>query len=91
MGHKQLEFEKVHWKFRDQHGGILRNKRRGRKARPLTAKAPVHLVFKIDRRKIKKGFRSPLGFAICNQVIKRYAKRFFVKIDQLAINGDHIH
>ncbi|MBC7743458.1 MAG: transposase [Bdellovibrionaceae bacterium] len=91
MGHKQLEFEKVHWKFRDQHGGVLRNKRRGRKARPLTTKAPVHLVFKIDRRKIKKGFRSPHGFAICNQVIKRYAKRFFIKIDQLAIAGDHIH
>ena len=32
-GHtKQFAFEKVSAKFRDSHGGILRNQRRGRKA-----------------------------------------------------------
>ncbi|MBC7419659.1 MAG: hypothetical protein H7328_02930 [Bdellovibrio sp.] len=92
MGHqRQFAFEKVNYKFQDSHGGVLRNKRRGRKARPLSTKQAIHLVFKIDRSKIKRGFRSPLGFHICNSVIKRYAKRFFVKIDQLAICGDHIH
>ncbi len=95
MGHggNQLSFTAIQLrgKFRDSHGGVLRRKRRGRKARPLSTKAALHLVFKIDRSKIKKGFRSPLGFRICNYVIKRYAKMFFVKIDQLAICGDHIH
>ena len=96
MGHgrsKQMFFkgEKIHYKFKDQHGGELRKKRRGRKARPLSTKDPIHLVFKADRTKLKKGFRSPLGFHICNSVIKKYAKRFFVKIDQLSVNGDHIH
>ncbi len=95
MGHsglkKQLAFEKVNYKLSDSHGGDLRKKRRGRKARPLSTKQAIHLVLKIDRKKIKRGFRSPLGFVICNSVIKRYSKRFFVKIDQLAICGDHIH
>lgn len=87
----QRSFDKPHWQFRYTHGGILRRKRHGRKARPLATKSAIHLVFKIDRQKLKKGFRSPLGFQICNTVIKTYANRFFVKIEQLAICNDHIH
>ena len=91
MGHKQLSFEKKLDRYGDCHGGEHRKKRLGRKARPLSTRQAIHLVFKIERAKIKKGFRSPVGFKICSEVIKQYAKRFFVKIDQLSINGDHIH
>jgi len=55
MGHqkqnhnqKQFDFTKPNWQFRYNHGGNLRNKRRGRTARPLSTKAPIHLVFKTD-------------------------------------------
>lgn len=88
---QQQQFGKTHWQFRYNHGGVLRKKRRGRGARPLATKAPVHLVLKVDRAKIVKGFRSPLGFKICQTVIQTYASRFYVKIEQLAICGDHIH
>lgn len=94
MGHKkskQLQFLDSHWKFRYHHGGLLRNKRRGRKARPLSTKAPLHLVFKTERKHLQKGLRSPLGFFIIQKVIKKYAARFFVKVEQLSINHDHIH
>lgn len=88
---QQQQFDKTHWQFRYSHGGVLRKKRKGRQARPLTTKTPVHLVLKVDRAKIAKGFRSPLGFKICQTVIRTYAGRFYVKIEQLAICNDHIH
>ena len=91
MGHKQQSFEKTFGKFRYNHGGILRQKRRGRGARPLSTKNAIHLVFKARRSRLRRGFRSPLGFHICQSVIRRYAKRFFVKIEQQAICADHIH
>lgn len=92
MGHqKQFQFQKTHWQFRYNHGGILRNKRRGRKARPLSTKAPIHLVFKTERKSLRRGgLRSPLGFYLINYVIKKYLKRFFVKVEQLSINHDHL-
>jgi REP element-mobilizing transposase RayT len=87
----QLSLIKSHWKFRYSHGGSLRNHRLGRGARPLSTKEPLHLVFKGNRSLMRRGYRSPLGFQICNAVIKKYAKKFFVQIEQQAICGDHIH
>jgi REP element-mobilizing transposase RayT len=95
MGHtrdfKQFSFENIPWKFRFNHGGILRNKRRGRKQRPLSSREPIHLVFKANNKSLRRGLRSPLGFAICQKVLRIYAKKFFIKIEQQAICGDHIH
>jgi len=89
--HKQFDFVKPNWPFRYNHGGTLRNKRRGRTARPLSTKAPIHLVFKTDIQCLRRGLRSPLGFKIVNQTIQKYAQRFFVKVEQVSINNDHIH
>ena len=89
--HKQFDFNKPNWQFRYNHGGTLRNKRRGRTARPLSTKAPIHLVFKTDIKSLRRGLRSPLGFKIVNQTIQKYARRFFIKVEQISINHDHIH
>jgi len=98
MGHqkqnqtqKQFDFNKPNWQFRYNHGGTLRNKRRGRTARPLSTRAPIHLVFKTDMKSLRRGLRSPLGFQIVNQTILEYARRFFIKVEQVSINHDHIH
>jgi REP-associated tyrosine transposase len=48
-------------------------------------------VFKADKQTYKKGLRSPLGFAITQRVLKKYSRRFFVKLEQVAICQDHIH
>lgn len=55
MGHKQLSFGKNHWKFRYNHGGALRQKRRGRLARPLSTRSAIHLVFKAQRSNLRRG------------------------------------
>ena len=72
-------------------GGDLRNQAAGRKARKLTTKNLHHAVFKIQRRALPKGLRSPRNFTTVNAVIRQYARRFLIRIDQLAIQSDHIH
>ena len=96
MGHTrgvstQFSIAKKYTKNKYSFGGVLRNTRRGRKSRPLSTRSAIHLVFKVDKTKIRKGLRSLIGFKICQKTIKTYSKRFFVKIEQLAICGDHIH
>jgi REP element-mobilizing transposase RayT len=87
----QLHLIRTHTKNRYAHGGELRKTRAGRGSRPLSTISSLHLVFKANRHMMRLGYRSPLGFKICNSVIKRYAKRFFVKIEELAICSEHIH
>ena len=90
---KQLSLiKKTHWKFYCSHGGILRKKRLGRLARPLSKKEPLHLVFKANRLVLReKSFRGIRSYRVCLRLIKRYAKRFCIRIDQCSIQGDHIH
>ena len=89
---KQLSLFPSLGKFQYNHGGVLRQKRRGRKQRPLSSKATVHLVFKARREVLKESsFRGRKSFSLSQQILKKYARRFFVKIEQLSIQGDHIH
>lgn len=88
----QMSFISSHQKYKTSYGGTLRQKRLGRRQRPLSRKAPLHLVFKAHRKLLKeKSFRGPRSFQLCQSLIKRYARRFFVRVDQFSIQGDHIH
>lgn len=92
MGHKQKSFFKTNWTHKFSHGGTLRNKRAGRGFRPLSKNDPLHLVFKAHRAVLCEGsLRGYRSRRICISVMKRYAKRFFVKIEQYSVQGDHIH
>lgn len=89
---KQLSFTKTKTYFQFNHGGALRNLRAGRGVRPLSVKEPLHLVFKINKNVLKtKSLRTPFVFKLCSLVIEKYAKHFFIKIEQVSINNDHIH
>ena len=89
---KQSCFFKTSSQHRFSYGGVLRNKRSGRGTRPLSTKEPLHLVFKVNREKLRhQSLRSPQGFALVSTIIKKYAGRFRVKIEQLSIQSNHIH
>jgi REP element-mobilizing transposase RayT len=89
---KQTSFIKNNWNFRYKHGGELRKKRKGRFHRPLSTKAPHHVVFKLHKSKLKhSSLRSSQSFLLSQKIIRKYAKKFFVKIEQLSIQHDHIH
>ena len=93
MGHtKQTSFFKTNWKHKFAGGGELRKKRRGRLQRPLSTKEPLHLVFKADKNRLKsRSFRSSRNFKLVNAIIQTYSKRFFIKIEQISIQSNHIH
>lgn len=88
IGHKNKPWSKG---VSLSHGGSLRQKRKGRRFRPLSTRNPVHLVLKANRFHMRTGFRSSLAHQIVLKIIKRYAKMFFIKVEQIAICGDHCH
>jgi REP element-mobilizing transposase RayT len=89
---KQTSIFQSHWQHRFSHGGALRNQRAGRGARPLSTKDPLHLVLKIHRESLGRGsLRSPQRMKLISQLVQKYSRKFFVKIEQITIQGDHLH
>ncbi len=90
---KQQTFSAVqkHWKFRYCHGGSLRRSSLGRGARPLSSRDPIHLVFKVNKSAIRGGLRGPRTFSLINNLLRKYSRKFFVRVEQYSVQGDHIH
>ena len=79
-------------KLNFSHGGELRKKRKGRGPRPLSAKEPIHVVFKVAPHRLRhKSLRAPQSFKSILEIIEKYAKHFAVKIEQLSVQNDHVH
>lgn len=89
---KQTSFFSSSGVHRFSHGGELRKKKLGRGRRPLSAKEPLHAVFKVARVCLRqKSLRAPQSFKLVLKIIEKYAKHFAVKIEQLSLQNDHIH
>ncbi len=88
---QKFAFEKIHWKHRFSHGGVLRNSRKGRGARPLSGKEPLHLVLKVNKECVRWGLRTYRRYFLIQKIVDRYARKLFVKIEQISIQNDHIH
>ena len=88
---QQNLFGKTHWQHRFSYGGTLRQCQAGRGARTLSCREPLHLVLKAKREKILPGFRTYKRFALIHFILRQYAAHFFVKIEKISIQGDHIH
>jgi REP element-mobilizing transposase RayT len=93
MGHaKQTSFFKTNGQHSLTHGGSLRRVRAGRGVRPLSTKEPLHVVFKVRRERLRHGgLRHGVTYTRIQQIVRRYAKKFFVKVEQITIQGDHCH
>jgi REP element-mobilizing transposase RayT len=64
----------------------------GRGQRPLSTKEPLHVVFKVNRSVLRhKTLRTPMGRALIHNIVYKYGKKFFVKIEQISVQGDHCH
>ncbi len=89
---KQTSFLTSKTNHQFSHGGELRSKRAGRGQRPLSTKEPLHVVFKVNKSTLKlKTLRGPKEFRCLHQILKKYAQRFLVKIEQISVQNDHIH
>jgi len=91
MSQAQMHLFRTAWQHRLCHGGELRKSSHGRGARPLSSKCALHLVFKINRSAVKLGLRHPRNFRLVNEVIRQYRRKFFVKVEALSLQADHIH
>ena len=88
---KQQSFEKISWRHRYSHGGSLRQERAGRSARPLSSRDSLHLVFKANREVVRGGFRQSRRFAVIHHLVQKYKFKFYVKVEQISVQGDHLH
>ncbi len=89
---RQLLISSTHFSTGDRHGGLLRKKRKGRTSRPLSKKEPLHLVFKAHRHLIREcSFRGTRSFRLIQILVRRYAVRFQIRVDQISVQGDHLH
>lgn len=89
---QQSFFTELKSKHKIAHGGELRKKRQGRLSRPLSTKHSHHIIFKINSQKLSnRSFRHPKNFALVKLLLNRYAKKFFVKIEMITFQHDHIH
>lgn len=89
---RQLNFEKISSLHQFKYGGILRKQRAGRKQRPLSTREALHVVFKVDKYKLRsKTLRSTKSYNLIHGIIQTYSKRFFVQIEQISIQNDHCH
>ncbi len=88
---RQIHFQKTAWSHRFSYGGSLRQTRRGRCERPLSTREPIHLVFKANTDRIAGGFRTPRRFRLLHEISRRYSVRFFIKIEMISIQSDHVH
>ncbi|MGZ5280101.1 MAG: transposase [Pseudobdellovibrionaceae bacterium] len=71
--------------YKNEFGGsLLAGKRKSQ--RPLSVKAPIHLVLKADQ----KGIFSPSNQSLA-KLIRRTAQQFDIHLYDLAINWSHIH
>ncbi|MFN8944007.1 MAG: hypothetical protein ACK5WZ_05215, partial [Pseudobdellovibrionaceae bacterium] len=73
MTTKQLSFQSTNWKHRFAHGGSLRKRAKGRGARPLSSREPLHLVFKINKAKMRGGLRGFKSQKIIKFLFQKYA------------------
>ena len=89
---QQQTFFRPDWQHQLSHGGVLRNQRRGRSARPLSCKEPLHAVFKVNRNRLKlKSLRAPRTFALILKILKHYSALFGIKVEQISLQHDHLH
>ncbi len=79
------------WDHRHCSGGLLRQTRIGRRRRPIATRTPIHLVFKSNKARIGGGFRTLRRFSLANQILNRYASRFYIQIHCVSFQFDHIH
>lgn len=85
---KQLHLLKPESK---SHGGILRNKRKGRGARPISASESMHVVLRSSKAKGEWSFKRKENSKKIDRIIKKFSKKHHVGVKQVANVGNHLH
>jgi REP element-mobilizing transposase RayT len=75
---------------RTEHGGEIRRGLR-KLARPVATRRPMHLVMRSLRAKGAWSMRRPGAARMVNETLRRYARRYEIRIYEFANAGNHLH
>lgn len=73
------------------HGGILRNSRNGRFARPLDTKNTMHLVLRSSKATKDWSFKRPKNERKITEIVAKFSVKYGIKIISMANVGNHLH
>lgn len=74
------------------YGGDLLKTRSGRRhGRPISVQRSMHLVLRSTRATGEKDFRRPPHKASIQKILKKFCRRYEVKVLRLATSGNHLH
>ena len=85
---KQLAFLKPSSK---SYGGTLRNKRKGRGARPISKKDTMHFILKSSKAKGDWSFKRKENSQKITAILDKFSKKYGVGINSVANVGNHLH
>jgi REP element-mobilizing transposase RayT len=75
---------------RTEHGGEIRVGLR-KLERPFSARRPMHIVLRSLRARGTWSMRRPESARIVRETLRRYARRYGVRVYQFANAGNHLH
>jgi len=79
-------------KRQSPYGGILRNHRKGRKGpRPLSTKHSMHLTLRSSKARGDFSFVKPANANAIEQILKKFTKKYAVRLISVANVGNHLH
>lgn len=73
------------------YGGSLRNKRKGRRARPISTKDSMHLVLRSSKAKGNWSFKRKENERKISRIIAKFSKKYYVQMISIANVGNHLH
>jgi len=86
---KQTELLK---KRKSPYGGILRNTRKGRTGpRPLSTLHSMHLTLRSSKARGDLSFVKPTNANAIEQLLKKFSKKYAVRLISVANVGNHLH
>ena len=72
-------------------GGTLLKRAKGRTARPISTRDPMHLVMRSTQARGAWNFRRLGNQTLVDQIVRKTASRYGVRIHEFANAGNHLH
>lgn len=87
----QLQFQSSEIRNELRFGGSLMKKVKGRTARPVSSKDPMHLVLRSSRATGRFGFAYKSNLKRVNELVRKACDRYGVKLILYSNNYNHLH
>lgn len=87
----QMKFQSAQIRSELRFGGSLMKTAKGRGARPVSSKDPMHLVLRSTKAKGRFGFAYKTNLKRVNDVVRRHCLKYGVKLIEYSNKFNHLH